>query len=249
MAGVNIMYKSISIMQPTFLPWVGFFDLIDQVDEFVYLDIVQFEKQSWQQRNRIIANGSLHWITVPVHTAGRFGQKINQVRIVKDQFPIKQVKTIEQNYSKARYFDHYWEDLRRIFYNAREAGLLGSLNIAIINWFVDVFEISTNVSVASNFIVSDGRERRLLDIIRKKNCTVYISPIGSAAYLGESFSQFNREGIDLYYQNYKPIKYSQQGSNFIPFASCLDLVFNEGPNSLEIIREGRMRKLNPGEVT
>jgi len=102
-------------MQPTFLPWVGYFDLIDQADEFIFLDSVQFEKQSWQQRNRILGHSGLEWITVPVFSKGRLHQKICDVEIKTADFPTKQLRMISHHYAKAPYFNAYWEDLKEIF--------------------------------------------------------------------------------------------------------------------------------------
>ena len=78
----------VAISQPTYLPWIGYFDLIDQVDAFIFLDSVQFEKQSWQQRNRIKTPKGLQWLTVPVMFRGRFGQLIHQVEIRAGRSPL-----------------------------------------------------------------------------------------------------------------------------------------------------------------
>ena len=90
----------VSIMQPTWLSWIGYFDLIDQSDLFVLLDDAQFSKHTWQQRNRIKINDSLAWLTVPVYTKGRSGQKINEVEIDRRRFPEKLLFQIKQHYDK-----------------------------------------------------------------------------------------------------------------------------------------------------
>ena len=86
--------SKIAIMQPTFLPWVGYFDLIDQVDTFVFLNDVQFQKQTWQHRNKILTKNGLQWITVPVLTKGRFGQHLQEVSISDQRFASKILTTI-----------------------------------------------------------------------------------------------------------------------------------------------------------
>src|SRR5580704_12957199 len=101
----------VAISQPTYLPWLGYFDLIDQVDVFVLLDNVQFEKQSWQQRNRIKTPTGLQWLTVPVIFRGRFGQLIKDVEIREAEFWRNHLRAIELNYRRARFFHQYFEEL------------------------------------------------------------------------------------------------------------------------------------------
>src|SRR5216684_6490113 len=102
----------VAISQPTYLPWLGYFDLMDQVDVFVLLDDVQFEKQSWQQRNRIKTPVGLQWLTVPVIFKGRFGQLIKDVEIRDPDFWRNHFRAIELNYRRSPFFDHYAEELR-----------------------------------------------------------------------------------------------------------------------------------------
>ena len=101
----------IAISQPTYLPWIGYFDLIDQVDVFVLLDDVQFEKRSWQQRNRIKTPLGLQWLTVPVISRGRREQLINQVEIETPQFSRDHCRAVEHNYRRAQFFEHYFNEL------------------------------------------------------------------------------------------------------------------------------------------
>ena len=110
----------VAISQPTYLPWIGYFDLIDQVDRFVFLDTVQFEKRSWQQRNRIRTAEGLLFLTVPVIVKGRFEQKIKDVEIESPFFVRKHLRTIESNYRRAPFFGQYFEEL---------AGLLGMCTV------------------------------------------------------------------------------------------------------------------------
>ena len=237
-----------AIMQPTFIPWVGFFDLIDQVDEFVFLDMVQFQKQSWQQRNRIIAPSGLEWLTVPVFIKGRFGQIISDVEIKKSDFPTKQLRTIHQHYSRAPYFNQYWDELQDIFLRGQEFGFLGSLNIKLIQWLSGIFGLSANFKIASEMDVANGRSLRLIDIITQLNCSEYVSPLGSAEYLKNDILLFEEAGINLVFQNYEPVAYCQQYCEFTPFASALDLLFNKGPDAVTLIRRGRSPDLQLNDL-
>ena len=90
---MNKQNKTVAIMQPSFMPWIGYFDLMDQVYTFIFLDNVQFEKQTWQQRNKIRTPNGLEWLTIPVKVSGKFGQNICDVEISVQQFPKKQIKS------------------------------------------------------------------------------------------------------------------------------------------------------------
>ncbi len=98
----------VAIAQPTYLPWLGYFDLLDQVDKFVLLDTVQFEKQSWQQRNRIKTPTGLMWLTVPVVFRGRLGQRIVDVEIREPEFCRDHLRAVELNYRRAPFFGDYY---------------------------------------------------------------------------------------------------------------------------------------------
>src|SRR3984885_8291920 len=121
----------IAIMQPTYLPWIGYFDLMDQVDRFVILDNVQFERQSWQQRNRIKTSHGPSWLTVPVvHT---FGQTIDETRVDNhSDWALKHWRGITQNYSRAAYWRNATAELEEILTGRSE--MLVDLNLATIHW-------------------------------------------------------------------------------------------------------------------
>lgn len=223
-------------MQPTFIPWVGYFDLLDQVNEFIFLDNVQFEKQSWQQRNRILATSGLEWITVPVLSKGRFGQKICDVKIKVADFPIKQIRTIAYHYSRAPFFNDYWEELQSIFHSNENS--LSQLNINLIRWLSNCFKLNASFKLASQMQCEGGRSERLIAMINLLGGKQYISPLGAEAYLQHDKHLFSESGIEIKFHNYEPEPYRQLYRGFVPFASALDILFNEGEAAGEIIRLG-----------
>ncbi len=237
----------IAICQPTYLPWMGYFDLIDQVEAFVLLDDVQFEKQSWQQRNRIKTPRGLQWLTVPVIFRGRLGQFIKDVEVRDINFWRNHCRAIELNYRRTRFFDAYFEKLalRLVCSNTT---LLAGLNIRLMEWFMSVLGIKTPLILSSNLAQTGRRTERLVNICKLLGAEQYVSPLGSAAYLLEEQDMMTDHGIDLVFQNYQHPEYGQQFPPFIPYASALDLLFNEGEQSLEIIRSGRRGSLLPAEA-
>lgn len=231
--------KTVAIMQPTYLPWLGYLDLIDLVDHFVFLDDVQFEKQSWQQRNKIRTPKGLEWITVPVFIKGRFGQKIKDVIIKNGKFPGSHCKHLRQNYSKARHFNALIEEFEDRIACASTSRHLCQLNIQLIDWLCDQFMIQTPRSLSSSLNTSGKRSERLVDILKSLGATEYVSPVGSYGYIYDDISFFTDCGICVKFFNYDHPRYRQVYSPFIPYASAIDLLFNEKENGLDIIRSGR----------
>jgi len=228
----------IAINQPTYLPWMGYFDLIDQVDLFVILDNVQFEKQSWQQRNRIKTAAGLQWLTVPVKFRGRFGQLIGDVEIRDSSFWCNHVRAIELAYRRAPYFDRYFSQLKSIL-EKQAAGRLVELNLGLLRWLLDVLEIRTPLKLASGLGQGGKRTELLANICDTVGATEYLSPLGSASYLLSEQDILRHCGIGILFQNYAHPEYRQLFPPFEPFASVLDLLFNEGDRALQILRSGR----------
>ena len=237
----------IAIAQPTYLPWLGYFDLIDQVDGFVILDSVQFEKQSWQQRNRIKTPTGLHWLTVPVVFRGRFGQLINQVEIRDGEFWRSHLRAIELNYRRAPFFENYFHELSQRL-NSTPGSRLADLNIRLLEWFISILEIRTPLFLSSQLNQSGKRSELLANICSHFGATQYVSPIGSAAYLLREIDLLERRAIEVFFHNYEHPHYRQLFPPFIPYASILDLIFNEGDRSPEIVRSGRRCPLLPEQL-
>jgi hypothetical protein len=228
----------IAIMQPTYLPWIGYFDLIDQTEVFVFLDSVQFERRSWQQRNRLKIQGVLQWLTVPVLRSDRSTEVINGMEIMRSElFPQKHIRTIERNYRRAMYFDKYFSSLKAIL--EVDENKLSNLNQRLIHWMAEMIGIQTNFKCSSDLQAQGSRSELLANICLRLGVSTYLSPLGSAGYILETPEIFDRQGIKVVFQHYEHPQYRQLSEPFVPFASALDLLFNEGERSLEIIRSGR----------
>jgi hypothetical protein len=226
------------IMQPTYLPWIGYFDLIDQSQVFIFLDNVQFEKQSWQQRNRIRTQKGLEWLTVPIFIKGRSLQPIKDVEIVlSDKFPLRHLRKIEINYRQAPYFKKYYPEFREILLN--HAPILHNLNIKLIEWLSYVMGINAKFVVSSAVSGQGKRSALSVDLCEKMGANHYLSTPGAREYLIADYQKFSDAAIKVWLHNYEHPEYRQLYSPFIPYASAIDLLFNEGERSLEIIRSGR----------
>ena len=228
--------KTAAIMQPTYLPWLGYFYLMDQSDYFVFLDSVQFEKRSWQQRNKIKTPKGDLLLTVPVLSKGRFEQKINEVKIDKTaEFQKKHLKAIKQNYSQAKFFKKYITDLEKIL--CRNHTYLVDLNEELISWLKDAIGIKSKL-IRSSSLRPEGRKvEPLVSICKSIGAKRYLSPLGSKTYIDKN-NLFPKYEIELIYNQYQHPRYRQLYGNFIPNLSVIDLLFNEGDKSLSIIKSG-----------
>jgi hypothetical protein len=233
------------IMQPTYLPWLGYFDLIDQSDLFIFLDDVQFERQSWQQRNRIKTSSGLQWLTVPIKR--RFPQFIHEVEVIAgNDFPTHHLRAIEQNYRKAPYFDQYFPLFNQLL--SETPRLLCDLNISLIEWLCAAFGLAPRFIRSSTLNVAGKRSALLVDICQQVGCDTYLSPAGSTDYLMSEHSVFEDAGIQVLLHRYDHPIYHQLYQPFIPFACALDLLFNEGDQSLAVIRSGRQESARLADI-
>ena len=238
----------IAIAQPTYLPWLGYFDLLDQVDRFVLLDSVQFERQSWQQRNRIKTPQGLGWLTIPVVFRGRLDQAIADVSVRVPDFWRDHLRAIELNYRRAPFFDQYFDQLRNQFEMSISSLSLVQLTTALLRWLVEVIGITTPMIRSSELPVCGKRTELLAEICVLLGASAYLSPLGSSEYLMDELPVLTHRGIDVTFHSYNHPVYRQMFPPFQPYACILDLLFNQGDKALQIIRSGRRQPLLPQEV-
>lgn len=226
--------KKIGIHQPEHLPWLGFIHKVMSVDEFVLLDNVQFRKKYFQNRNKIRTNRGEQWLTVPLKKK-HSDQKINEIEISYDQdWQSKNLNLIKINYIKAKYFGEYFEDLKMIY--KTEFGLLRDLNIELIKFILQKFEIRTKLYVSSELLddLGQGGTNVNLNICKKLNADVYLSGAFGKDYL--DISKFEKEDIQVEFQDFEHPIYKQLYDPFISNMSSIDVLFNYGKNSLNIIK-------------
>ena len=233
--------KTAVIMQPTYLPWLGYFDLMDQADVFVLLDSVQFDKRSWQQRNRIKSPRGELMLTVPVTTKGRFDQRIYDVKVdPASQFVKDHIAAIKFNYAKAKYFQEYIGPVGDMLSKKRE--YLCEITVDIISWTKKTLDINTELIRSSSLNVKGSKAELLVEICKAVGADRYLSPLKSRDYIGDG-GLFADNNIELFYHQYAHPHYRQLFGAFVPYLSTLDLLFNEGEQGLSIIRSGREKSI------
>ena len=215
-----------AIMQPTYLPWAGYFNLISQVDIFVFLDDVQFERQSWQSRNRILLEGKEHWLSIPTHVKSHT-QRFDMIQIdFSRRWQRKHVLRLEQAYQKAPYFEHI-RGILKLILNADDVTVV-DLNISIVEEISKALNLQTVFRKASVLNLPGSRSQHLLNICEALECQEYLSPLGSQTYLLED-GLFQSSSIQLDFQDYTTQPYSQlKSSIFRSHLSILDLIANIG---------------------
>jgi len=243
----SVVTRTIAIAQPTFMPWSGWFDLADQVDCLILLDDVAFSKQSWQQRNRIRTPDGLNYLTVPVHTAGRFGQRICETKIISDKFVQRTLRTVAQNYRRAEYFDRYYPILCAVLEHSVTSESLCDLNCGLIEWLAAQFGVTTPTVRSSQLGVGGRRGNHVAMLCEHVGAERYISPAGAEDYLVEDREEFDRRSIAVEMHVYEHPVYRQCFQPFEPYASAIDLLLNEGDRAAAILRSGRRdtRPLRP----
>lgn len=232
----------ILITQPTFLPWIGYFDLISKTDIIVFLDDVQFEKRSWQQRNRIKTANGLEWITLPVFSKGKRSQLIKDVNIDVSNKSIKKIKkTIELNYQKSLYSNSYLDDFNKCFEDNLKKKKLLNFNIKLIKFFLDILKIKKEIFFSSDLNISSSKGEKILSICKHFKANQYITTEGANKYLKDYLHLFDQHQIEIFTHSYCHPLYKQCFPPFSSHASIIDLIFNEGKESLNILNVGSLK--------
>lgn len=222
----------VTIRQPGFIPYIGFFKKIQSSDTFVYLDDAQYAIRAWDNRNKIRSNDSDCWISVPV--LHPFKKKLNEVKISYSKNWIENHKNlIITNYENCPYFKSYWSEIESILNKKFEK--LVDLNIELIENFNKNLQIQTKTVKSSELKIKTTETQRLFDICKILNATTYRSGSFGKEYLDESI--FANGKILLIYENFQHPIYNQSKKQFIPNLSIIDLLFNEGENSIKILNE------------
>lgn len=224
----------LTIHQPEHLPWSGYFHKMNMADTYLIYDDVQFEKNNFQNRNRIMGTNGPQWLNVPVNLSGHSKDKINEITIANDSNPKwakKYLTTLQYSYSRHPYFEEYmpfFDELLKIRHNS-----LCELNIKIIKYFADLLHIEPTFELSSNVKREGSKSDQILSICKNMNADTYIAGPSGRNYLNEK--SFTDAGIRVIYQEYRHPVYTQYKQNdFVPYMSVMDMLFNVGA---ELARE------------
>lgn len=213
-------------MQPTYLPWSGYFNLIQSVDKFVFLDDVQFEKQSWQSRNRLLQNGRELLLSIPIKKHA-LSSSIHQIDVNNlENWQQKQLTSLKQSYARSPYLEDVLTVLEPIFLESKKA--LIDYTIPIIKEFSLRLGFEVEWYRSSEITTQGNRSEKLVEICQFLNCNQYVSPVGSKSYLNAD-GVFAKSSVELVYQYFQPKPYTQiKTVDFVSHLSIVDVIANIG---------------------
>ena len=227
--------KKVSIQQPNFFPWLGYFHKIQKSDIFIFLDDVQFERGgSWSNRVNIQISGKKKWLTVPVARNFSGLRKINEIMFDnKNTWKKTFINKLENYYRNSLFFDETIFEIKKIL-ESDYSNIL-SLNILTIKYLLKKLNLKKPKFYNSSFFnIKTKSSQRLIDLILHVNSSIYISGSGSSEYLDKEL--FISNSIHIIYQNYNCIEYNQNHNGpFLPKLSIIDVLMNCGFKQTEKI--------------
>lgn len=228
--------KSIAILQSNYIPWKGYFDLMAAVDEFLIFDEVQYTRRDWRNRNKIIVQGTVKWLTIPVRTKGRFLGPIEEMEADSHNWAEQHWKTISHAYRRAAHFAEYQAILEATYQRAASLARLTEINELFLRTIAKLLDITTPIARANlvprtTHLPTD----RLVEICLGRHATEYVSGPAARAYI--EVEKFRNAGVSLRYANYSgyPV-YEQHATAFEHGVSILDLLMRCGPAAREHLR-------------
>ena len=225
----------LAIVQSNYIPWRGYFDLINTVDEFILYDDVQYTRRDWRNRNKIKTPQGALWLSVPVETKGNYLQSIKDTRIDGKTWAQAHWRTIESNYSRATSFEEVRDWLKPIYLDY-EHELLSDLNRSLIEAVNKQLGIKTRIRDSGEFSPSGDKSEKLLGICLESGATQYLSGPSAQGYLDTAL--FSRHGVEVQWMMYPAYKsYQQLWGGFIGNLSILDFLLNSSSSEYPSVFE------------
>lgn len=222
--------KVVAIVQSSYIPWKGYFDLIRRVDEFILYDDAQYTRRDWRNRNRIKTPMGLQWLSIPVEVKGKYQQAIKDTRISDPTWNERHLKSIRANYARAPYYRQYKDVIAHLFLGSRST-MLSEINLRFLSGVCDLLQINTRLTWSMDYQAVEGRTERVVALCRQSGATEYLSGPSARSYVDPA--QFERAGITLTYMDYGGYReYPQLHPPFDHYVSILDLLLNTGPEAL-----------------
>jgi len=223
------MMKKIAILQSNYVPWLGYFQLIDSVDEFILYDDVQFTKRDWRNRNRIKTPQGVQWLSIPVGESTH-----RRIRDVEVCAPWRENhwKTLERNYRQALSFNETAEWLQPLYLECQITNL-SDINKSLIEAICDKLGITTRITSSSDYGLIGDRNERLVNLCLQTTATHYVSGPAAKAYLNSQKFSENSISVDWFdYPEQNP--YPQLWGEFVGGLSVLDGLFNMGSKLMQV---------------
>ena len=227
------MNKKVAILQSNYIPWKGYFDLLNMVDEFVIYDEVQYTKNDWRNRNKIKSPSGLQWLTIPVKQE-MLSQKIYDTKISHHNWGLKHWNTLKTNYAKSKYFNCFSHVFEKLYKDTRSEWLT-EINYTFILTISKILGINTTISMSNNYDLSGDKAERVVSLCKQAGAAEYISGPSAKNYI--NIDDFNSSGIKLIWMDYS--NYPEYNQLYPPFehgVTILDLLFNCGPYATQYMK-------------
>lgn len=225
--------KTVAIVQSNYIPWKGYFDLINSVDEFILYDDMQFTRRDWRNRNKIKTPKGAQWLTIPVQVKGKYFQAIKDTLVSDEGWGEKHWRTLEHNYARAPHFRDYEEIFKPIYFSGEKH--LSQINHQFLTAICGLLNINTKVSWSMDYELAEGKTERLVSLCQQAGADHYISGPAAQAYMEESL--FSDAGMKLSYMDYSDYpEYPQLDPPFTHYVSILDLLFMVGADATQYMR-------------
>ena len=226
--------KTTAIVQSNYIPWRGYFDLINSADEFILYDDMQYTRRDWRNRNIIKSARGPIWLTIPVQVKGKYLQTIKHTEVADENWARDHWNAIVHNYSRASCFSDYRDLFEDLYLGSREK-FLSQINYRFISGICRILGIKTNISFSMNYDLMGSKTERLVNLCKQTGATNYLTGPAARTYLDEEL--FAREGISVSYIDYDGYpEYGQLYPPFEPRVSIIDLVFNQGPGATKYMK-------------
>ncbi|WP_417731002.1 WbqC family protein [Rosistilla oblonga] len=224
--------KTVAVIQSSYLPWKGYFDIIHDVDLFIFYDDVQFSKNSWRNRNRIIGPSGAHWITVPVGKAK--GRLIHEIELDDHAWQDKHLAAITNAYRKSQFFKLYIDFVTDIFTQKKWTSLSELNQQTTLDIARELLGINTEMIDSRAFVPSGAKQERLIDLLKQAGATRYISGPAAKDYINAQ--EFQDNNIELIYKDYAGYPtYDQGTAEFAHDVTILDTLFNCGSSAPQFV--------------
>lgn len=232
-----MLSKKVAILQSSYIPWKGYFDLMNMVDEFVLYDNMQYTKRDWRNRNLIKTPKGCQWLSIPVEVSGNYYQKIKDTKVADKSWGKAHWGAIKCNYAKAPFFNHYKDLFEELYLNSSEE-YLSEINYKFLTQINKILGISTKISWSSNYELVDGKTERLIGLCLSTGATEYISGPAAKDYIEEEL--FLEASLKLSWMDYSGYdEYNQLHPPFIHGVSILDLIFNTGSDATKFMKSAK----------
>jgi hypothetical protein len=222
--------KRVAILQSCYIPWKGYFDLINSVDEFVLYDEVQYTRQDWRNRNRIKTEKGTRWLTIPVTVNDLYHQRLDETEVADPSWATRHWDTLRQAYRRAPHFRTYAAEIESSYRACAGVRRLSLVNRTLLEALCEILEIGTKLTSSTEYRAEGSRTERVVSLCEQTGASLYLSGPSGQNYLEDSL--FEQAGIELRYFDYDGYpEYPQLHPPFEHNVTILDLLFNAGPDA------------------